>query len=117
MSADNRLLLVEAVGLTLEGNKPPLKQVAARLGAKPILLVLDNFEHLLDGAALLTDILKTCPELTLLVTSRERLNLKEEWLFPLEGLTFSPQTPLLAVSRRTPTFYRACQAASAEIYA
>lgn len=86
--------IAEAVGLKLEGSKPPLEQIAAHFGNKPTLMVLDNFEQLLDSATLVTDLLQACPELTLVITTRERLNLQEEWLFPLEGLTFSPQTPL-----------------------
>ncbi|MBN1966705.1 MAG: hypothetical protein JW910_18780, partial [Anaerolineae bacterium] len=50
------------------------------------LLVLDNFEHLLDGAEHLPDLLAAAPGLKLLVTSREALRLQEEWLRPLTGL-------------------------------
>ena len=53
---------------------------------KHLLLVLDNFEHLLEGAELLPKLLVGAPRLKLLVTSRVRLNLREEWLAPLEGL-------------------------------
>lgn len=51
-----------------------------------MLLVLDNFEHLLDGAELLSTILEEAAGIKLLVTSRERLNLHEEWIFELGGL-------------------------------
>src|SRR5688572_2865769 len=51
-----------------------------------MLLVLDNFEHLLAGVDLLTSILQTAPGMKLLVTSRERLNVQEEWVFVLDGL-------------------------------
>ena len=51
-----------------------------------MLLVLDNLEHLLEGVDLLPDLLHAAPDLMLLVTSRERLNVSEEWLSPLEGL-------------------------------
>lgn len=54
-----------------------------------LLLVLDNFEHLLDGATFLADLLHHAPQLKLLVTSQERLNLLEESLFPLHGLTIT----------------------------
>jgi predicted ATPase/DNA-binding CsgD family transcriptional regulator len=50
------------------------------------LLVMDNFEHLPDGAAMLSDILDTAPGVTLLVTSRERLRLREEWVLEVPGL-------------------------------
>ncbi len=54
-----------------------------------LLLVLDNIEHLLDGATFLADLLQHAPQLKLLVTSQERLNLLEESLFPLHGLTIT----------------------------
>ena len=62
--------------------------------------MLDNFEHLLfpldppdkqvspDGVALVAEILETAPEVRILVTSRERLNLQEEQVFAIDGLTF-----------------------------
>jgi predicted ATPase len=50
------------------------------------LLVLDNFENLLEGEDLLTDIIQHAPEVQLLVTSRERLNLLGEQLYPIRGL-------------------------------
>ena len=55
-----------------------------------MLLVLDNFEHLLDSVDLLADLLAAAPGVKLLVTSRMRLNLREEWLAPLEGLELPP---------------------------
>ena len=61
------------------------------LANKEMLLVLDNFEHLLDGVDLLTHILAAAPGVKLLVTSREALNIQEEWLFPVRGMPF-PET-------------------------
>ncbi len=61
-------------------------QLVDYLRDKQLLLVLDNFEHLLDATDLLTDLLRSAPRLKLLVTSRVRLNLRQEWLLPLAGL-------------------------------
>src|SRR5690606_23875804 len=47
---------------------------------------LDNFEHLLEGSDMLAALLQSAPEVRLLVTSRERLNLQEEWVLALDGL-------------------------------
>ena len=66
-------------------------QLAAFLRDKHLLLVLDNFEHLLEGAELLPKLLAGAPKVKLLVTSRVRLNLREEWLAPLEGLEVPPE--------------------------
>ena len=61
-------------------------QLVDYLRDKQLLLVLDNFEHLLDATDLLTDLLRSAPRLKQLVTSRVRLNLHQEWLLPLAGL-------------------------------
>jgi predicted ATPase/DNA-binding SARP family transcriptional activator len=58
------------------------------IAEKHILLILDNFEHLLAGAPILSRLLKATPNLKLMTTSRERLNLQEEWIFDTEGLDF-----------------------------
>ena len=80
--------MVEALGLTQSGQDEPKRQLLRHLANKEILLVLDNFEHVVGGAAVLSDILKAAPGVTLLVTSRTVLNLQEEWLFPAEGLRY-----------------------------
>jgi predicted ATPase/DNA-binding SARP family transcriptional activator len=51
-----------------------------------LLLVLDNFEQLAPHAALVERLLRECPRLKLIVTSRARLQLADEWSMPLEGL-------------------------------
>ncbi len=80
--------IAEAVDFSLSGHQDPLAQVLNYLSDKNILLVLDNFEQLIEqyGPAVLLDILATAPHLKLLVTSREVLNLQEEWLYSLQGL-------------------------------
>ena len=56
------------------------------MGRKRILLLLDNFEHLLGAATLVTDLLRACPGLTVLVTSRAPLRLSGEQEFPVPPL-------------------------------
>jgi DNA-binding SARP family transcriptional activator/predicted ATPase len=58
------------------------------LRRKRLLLLLDNFEHLMDGAELLTEILSHAPQVMILVTSRSPLNLQAELRLPLSGLAF-----------------------------
>jgi predicted ATPase len=53
-----------------------------------MLLVLDNFDHLAAGALCLAELLQSAPRLILLATSRTRLNLQEEWIYPVEGLDY-----------------------------
>lgn len=62
------------------------KQLLNFLRQKELLLVLDNFEHLLESSTLLAEILKIAPEVKLLVTSRERLDIDGEWVVELSGL-------------------------------
>lgn len=78
--------IAAAISGSFPGSEITQPQLMRYLHEKHILLVLDNFEHLLGGVALLTDILSETLAVKLLVTSRERLNLREEWAFPLEGL-------------------------------
>jgi predicted ATPase/DNA-binding SARP family transcriptional activator len=66
----------------------PHEQLLDYLRQKKMLLLFDNFEHLLDGVDLLTDILQAAPEVQILVTSRERLHLRMEQVYPIEGLEF-----------------------------
>lgn len=65
----------------------PGARLARLLAPKRLLLVIDNLEHVIGCASLLAALLRRCPELKLLVTSRARLNLADEWLFPLSGLS------------------------------
>ena len=64
----------------------PQQQVLDYLREKALLLVLDNVEHLLQSVGLLVEILRTAPGVRILATSRERLNLREEWVLELDGL-------------------------------
>jgi predicted ATPase/DNA-binding SARP family transcriptional activator len=63
-------------------------QLMDYLSSKRLLLIIDNFEHLLEGAIILSRIIKSAPGVQILVTSRERIKLHEEQVFPLRGLEF-----------------------------
>jgi serine/threonine protein kinase/predicted ATPase len=78
--------VASAVGVTLSGQLDPKQQLLEHFRPWHSLLVLDNFEQLLDAAPLLTEILETAPQVKLLTTTRERLNLRVETVFPLAGL-------------------------------
>ena len=87
------LSIADALDLELHGPADAAQQVASQLADTHCLLVLDNFEHLIEGAPLLSRLLRDCPRLKLLVSSRERLNLTDEWSYPVEGLAFPDQEP------------------------
>ncbi|MCA9839178.1 MAG: AAA family ATPase, partial [Trueperaceae bacterium] len=82
------LSMLTQFGLTQQGNTEPLEQLVTFIAKKHILLVLDNFEHLIQGSNILLGMLSQCPNLKLLITSRERLKLEEEHLYTLEGLAY-----------------------------
>ena len=71
-----------AVGASLHGDPPPVEQFATALRSRHLLLVLDNFEHLLaESPAWLPELLGLCPRLKALVTSRVSLNVGGEQRF------------------------------------
>jgi predicted ATPase/class 3 adenylate cyclase len=66
----------------------PKSQLLDFLGRQSMLLVVDNFEHVIQGAPLLDELLEGARGIKLLVTSRERLNLRGEWTFDVPGLPY-----------------------------
>jgi predicted ATPase/DNA-binding CsgD family transcriptional regulator len=86
--------IAEVVKFPFFFGNAPAEQLFTYLESKSMLLVLDNFEHLLDGAVQISDLLARAPGVKILATSRERLNLREEWLFEVEGLRFPTENNL-----------------------
>ena len=80
--------LAATLQVELVGEASPVEAVAEAIQDQRVLLVLDNVEHLMDGVTVLPELLGRCPNLSMLVTSRERLNLTEEFVLWLEGLPF-----------------------------
>ena len=65
---------------------PARDQLVDYLRDRAALLVLDNFEHLLDARDLLTEIVERAPQVEMLATSRERLQVQSEWVLDLDVL-------------------------------
>ena len=78
--------LLQALGVQMLNAPSPFEQLVRRVGQRPLLLVLDAFEHLTAGAPLLLNLLARCPNLRLLMTSRVRLAPPEAWNVHVEGL-------------------------------
>ena len=76
----------EAVGLQLRDDCDPLPQLIDFLRGKHALVHFDNFEHLLDGAPLISSLILELPGLQVLASSREPLRLPEEHVLQLEAL-------------------------------
>lgn len=80
--------IANAIQFSFYGTTDPKMQLLTHLREKNVLLVLDNFEHLLDAIELVIDIIHQAPEIVVLITSRERLNVEGEWVIELSGLPF-----------------------------
>jgi predicted ATPase/DNA-binding XRE family transcriptional regulator len=75
---------------------PSIDELALYFGEVPVLLVLDNIEHLLDGAGLLTRLLESAARLSVLVTSRQLLNINGERVLEVKPLDIDPAVTLFA---------------------
>jgi diguanylate cyclase (GGDEF)-like protein len=80
------LAVADAMRFEFQAITDPEAQLLDVLRTKKMLLVLDNFEHLLEGAPVLTQILRTAAGVSLLVTTRERLRIEGEDVLALSGL-------------------------------
>ncbi|MBN1434696.1 tetratricopeptide repeat protein, partial [Candidatus Fermentibacterales bacterium] len=78
--------LASALGFSFSGSRQEMDQLLAHMSGKEMLLILDNFEHLTSEAAIVSSILRSSDRIKVLVTSRHRLSLREEWIFELSGL-------------------------------
>ena len=80
------LQISAALDLTISARNAPLHLLLRQLRDQHLLLILDNFEHLIEAAGVVNQLLHACPHLTILATSRERLNLRDELTVALQGL-------------------------------
>lgn len=89
--------VAEVLGVRDAGNVPLSERLRTVLRDKHLLLVLDNFEHLVAAAPFVIDLLEDCSNLTILVTSRIRLRVsgEHEHAVPPLGLA-TPETALAA---------------------
>jgi predicted ATPase/transcriptional regulator with XRE-family HTH domain len=94
--------IARALGIWDEGECSQLESLQAYIQAKQMLLLLDNFEQVISAASQLSALLATCPQLTLLVTSREILQVRAEHEFAVAPLTL-PDTARLDNQPSDPT--------------
>jgi predicted ATPase/DNA-binding SARP family transcriptional activator len=80
--------IAQALGLSFYRGGDPRQQLLRQVRGWEALLVLDNFEHLLEGAGLVAGILAAAPGIQVLVTSREQLGLQGEHLFLVPGMDY-----------------------------
>ena len=82
--------LVQSLGVVDGGEAPAAEVLAGALASEDLLLVLDNLEHLLPAASLVSDLLAGCPRLRVLATSREPLRIRGEQIVPVAPLRQAP---------------------------
>jgi predicted ATPase/class 3 adenylate cyclase len=98
-------LVIPSIAKTLSvqeaASRPILDSLREYLRDRRLLLVLDNFEHVLVTATQLADLLSTCPRLKALVTSREALHLRGERQFPVPPLSLPDRSRAESVDQLT----------------
>jgi len=92
--------IATSVGLIEAGNRPTRDLLADWLAGKAVLLVLDNFEQVIEAAPLVADLLRSAPGLKLLVTSRAALRISGEHEYPVPGLPAPPDLSELTALER-----------------
>jgi predicted ATPase len=93
--------LAQEFAIQESGASPLFDQVKSSLHEKHCLLLLDNFEQVLDAAPLLEELLAACPSLKILVTSRAALHLRAAYTFPVSPLALPDLTHLPESNRLT----------------
>jgi predicted ATPase/class 3 adenylate cyclase len=83
--------LARTLGVAQTPLQPLIEALKGALQARSLLLVIDNFEHLLDAAPVLTTLLQAAAQLKIVVTSRVRLNLYGEHQYSLAALALPPE--------------------------
>ena len=100
--------IADALGARETPGRPLLDTVIAYLKGRMLTIVLDNCEHLLTPAAMSADaILRSCPEVSILATSREPLRLAGEQTFRLPPLSFASKALAQSISAKKAVEYDA----------
>jgi predicted ATPase/class 3 adenylate cyclase len=86
-------MVADTVGVALSSGDDPLDQLTGYLKSRRILFVLDNFEHVTDGASIVSEILEKAPDVSVITTSRAKLNLQGETVLTLGGLDTAWDNP------------------------
>jgi predicted ATPase/DNA-binding XRE family transcriptional regulator len=84
--------IARLLGVTEVGGQPLLETLTTHLRSRQVLLLLDNFEHLLAAAPVVAELLATCRRLKVLVTSRAALHVRGEHEFPVQPLALPDAT-------------------------
>src|SRR4051812_13254339 len=85
--------VAQALSIREAGQDPLRVRLVASLRDRRLLLILDNFERVLEAAPLVTELLVSCPQLTALVTSRTLLGVSGEQIYPVPPLELPTPLP------------------------
>ena len=92
--------LATALSLSISTSAPPIDQISAYLSTREALLVIDNCEHVIDPSAELVDVLlERCPELRIVATSRESLEVDGEYTWKVPSLAVGNHAPAVQLFR------------------
>ena len=92
--------IARTVGLADSGDRPALDALADRLDSETVLLVLDNLEQVVAAGPDIAELLRRCPNVTALVTTRIALHVSGEQEYPVPGLPAPPDTSHLSEMER-----------------
>ncbi len=103
-------VVARAVGLRDRGDRPLVAQLRAHLAERSMLVVVDNCEHLAPAMPMLAELLRSCPRLKALATSRDRLRLRGERQVAIGPLA------LLPTGESAPSMERLAEIASIRLF-
>ena len=93
--------IAQALGVREHGDRPIAERLIAALRDRQLLLVLDNFEHILPAVPFVAELLVACPALSILVTSRTTLGVSGEQRFPVPPMSLpGPESTVTAATVR-----------------
>ena len=88
--------IARVLGVADSRNRPAVDTLADHIGEQRMLLVLDNFEQVVAAGSIVADLLRRCPNLACLVTTRIALRVSGEQEYPVPGLPAPPDTSRLS---------------------
>jgi predicted ATPase/DNA-binding CsgD family transcriptional regulator len=111
--------VAQALGVQESSDELLVERLRVAIGANRLLLLLDNFEHVVEAAPLVAELLAGCPQLKILVTSRVRLRLSCEQEFVVPSLSMPERSGCgsfegLAASEAVQLFVKRAQAVQRE---
>jgi len=92
--------IARALGAQDSATRPALETLVDAIGERQHLILLDNFEQVLAAGPIVADILRRCPRVTFIVTTRSALRISGEQEFPVPGLPAPPDISRLSEMER-----------------